>query len=181
MSGILTNNELQKLLGRVPKPHVSNPHLIEIVYVNKTKPDPGDMRKRPAQVMGETEIDEGEQTARIRIFRQKPSGNDDLFDFQDSIYHEVGHVVYYFFLTNAQKLKWHRLHGETQYTWTEAGRDPVEHFAETYANYVLHNEIVKRRYKREHSFLNHEVFSVDYKGGENDEVGGRKTRRNDYR
>lgn len=161
MSGILTNNELRKLIRRVPESHVSNPHLIEIVYVNKTRPDPRDMRKRPDQVMGETEIDEEAKTARIRIFRQKPSGNDDLFDFHDSIFHEVGHVVYYFFLTNDQKVKWHRLHSKTPYTWTEAGRDPVEHFAETYANYVLHNDIVKKRLTREYSFLKREVFSID--------------------
>lgn len=161
MSGILTNNGLRKLLEGVPESHVANPHLIEIVYVNKTKPDPKDMRKRPAQVMGETEIDEVAKTARIRIFQQKPSGNDDLFDFQDSIYHEIGHVVYYFFLTNGQKLKWHRLHGEAEYSWTEAGGDPVEHFAETYANYVLHNEMVKKRFTKEYSFLNREVFSAD--------------------
>lgn len=161
VSGLLTDKEVRALIGKAPEQHVSNPNLIEIVYCDEIVPEPGDTRRRPLQRMGETEFDYSAQTARIRVFRQKLSGNDDLFDFQDSVFHEVGHVVYYFFLTDRQKERWHSLHRDTEFTWTEAGRDPVEHFAETYANYMLHNELVKRRLPREYSFLKRDVFSVN--------------------
>ena len=160
-SRLLNNRGVEQLIAKAPEVHVSNPPLTEIVYVNRTEPEHGDMRRRPTQTMADTEINEATQTARIRIFRQKPTGNDDIFDFQDSIFHEIGHVVYYFFLTNEQKLKWHRVHTNTHFRWTEAGGDPVEHFAETYATYLLHKELVKGQLPTEYSFMEHEVFRVD--------------------
>jgi len=145
-------------MGKVPEVHVSNPHLMDITYVDEVVGSPGDMRQRPEQLMGATVINEAEQFSRIFIFRQKPSGNNDLFDFRDSIYHEIGHVVYHFLVTEKQKKIWHQLHSETTFIWTVAGTNPAEHFAEMYAHYILHKESTERFFPREYSFLKNEVF-----------------------
>jgi hypothetical protein len=158
-SGLMTNTKVRKLIAEAAEAHVSNKHLTEIIYVDRIEIEPGDKRHRPDQKLGDTEIDELAQTARIRIFKQKLTGNDDLPDFKDSIFHEIGHVVYYFFLTEKQKMKWHQLHAKAPYIWTRAGSEPVEHFAETYANYLLHKEVVKGQLHGEYSFLESEVFS----------------------
>lgn len=77
----------------------------------------------------------------------------------------MGHAVYEFSLDSAERQEWHRIHGVTDITWTEAGADPVEHFAETYAHYILQRAIVRRRFVEEYVFLKKSVFAGGTKTG----------------
>ena len=81
-----------------------------------------------------------------------------MIDFRDTILHEVGHVVFDLVLTDTLRRRWRTIHSETGFVWTDAGNDPVEHFSEMYASYILKRALVRMRFPTEHRFLKNNVF-----------------------
>jgi hypothetical protein len=157
-SRMMTNREVQEFFRRIPDSHITNPHLTSIEYVDQVHTSPGDERQQPERVFGQTHINLCEQTSEIKIFRQKAGGNDDIREFQDSLLHEVGHVVFQLRLTEEQRVEWHIIHARAPFHFTSAGSDPVEHFAEAYAAYILRNELLRVKMVPEHTFMETKVF-----------------------
>jgi hypothetical protein len=152
----MTNREVEDLLGTLPPRHITNPPLRTILYISETSLRYStDRRRSPQQILGECIIGDGE--ANIRLFQQQTTGNHSLYDFKFSILHEIGHVVFWH-LKDRQQQKWYSLYGQTPIIWNEAGRNPDEHFCDTYAHYLMNPLLVKKRFVKEYQFMKIEVF-----------------------
>lgn len=166
-SKAMTNGNVQTFLRRLPLEHVSRKHLSEIVYIDKLRlADPFDRRSNPELILSETDVNKAAGAARVWVCKHHKKGNKDLGLFHDSIYHEVGHVVFHRLLAEDRRQKWYRVHAEAEYVWTPAGSNPNEHFAETYAKFVLRPVVTAAQFPDEYAFMAEEVFPSDWKRGE---------------
>ncbi len=154
--GLLSDAEVLGMLAKLPEAHATHAGFLQLTYVDSVQYRNGGA-KGSNHVFGVTLINEEQTKAVIRIFRQTPEGNNDLFELNTTIYHEVGHVVFMLVMSEEQRLEWRSIHATGNLMWNVAGADPVEHFAETYAQYVLHPDVTKRL-KAEYDFLQKEVF-----------------------
>ena len=80
-------------------------------------------------------------TASILILRQSSEGNIDMNEFISTVYHEVGHAVHQLVMDEEQRQQWNDLAMRTGFYFNAAGSDPVEHFADCYAQFVVHPHV----------------------------------------
>ncbi len=159
MCGVTTDDEVLLLLTRLHSWHVGNPPLRSIAYVDTVVPEtPGHRRHPPVYVLGECDTENVDGVARIALFRQQPQGNNDVYDFRFSLYHEIGHAVFWI-LTSHQKKAWYSLCSDNVVFWNRAGTDPLEHFCDTYAHFVADELVVEKGFPREHEYMKGQVFS----------------------
>ena len=116
-------------------------------------------RKYPAMnVLGSCVINENDDVADITLYRQQEIGNRDEYDFRVSIFHEIGHVVFECILDKQKQQEWYSFCVNASVYWNPAGRDPLEHFCDTYAQYCFNNLMVKKIFPNEYNFLTEHVF-----------------------
>ena len=158
-SGVMGNKEVKSLLDSLPRKHVSNPPLRSIVYKDIVISEMPAHRKYPAMnVLGSCVINENDSVANITLYRQQENGNLDEYDFRVSIVHEIGHVVFEYFLNKQKQQEWYSYCVDAGMYWNPAGRDPLEHFCDTYAQFYFNNLMVKKIFPNEYGFLTEHVF-----------------------
>ena len=79
-------------------------------------------------------------------------------EFTNTLYHEVGHSVYQLAMDEGQRQRWYGLAMTAELLFNEAGADPVEHFAECYAKFVVHPRVCERATPAEFEFIRDELF-----------------------
>lgn len=155
----MEDNEVRALLKRLPPEHISNPPLCTVSYVDTVVVEEPSHRKYPAEhVLGQCDIAIGNGSADVQLFRQQEQGNIDVYQFKLSIYHEIGHVVFQYGLTEDQKQAWYALCVNKIVSWNPAGADPLEHFCDTYAFYSTDTLIVEKMFPLEYGFMIEQAF-----------------------
>ena len=157
----MNDSEVRELLQKLPPIHVANPPLHSISYVDKVYyTQPGHRRFPPELVWGECNIVSEQRVGVVTLFRQQEQGNNDVYDFEFTIYHEIGHTVFELILGSNQKIEWYSLCGEEIARWNPAGGNPLEHFCDSYAHYMVSNEMEKRSFSSEYEFMKKYVFNI---------------------
>lgn len=82
----------------------------------------------------------------------------DLKQFFHTLYHEIGHHVFYEVITQKEKKRWvTEVYPESPFVTPYASRNASEDFAETYATYLLDNEKLLR-FGAKYTFMDRVVF-----------------------
>ncbi len=155
----MNDDEVRSLLRGLPLGHISNPPLRTVSYVDiVVTEEKGHRRYPPEHVLGQCDTNREQGIADVRLFRQQAQGNIDTYQFKLSIYHEIGHVVFQFGLTEEQKQEWYALCVSKIVSWNPAGADPLEHFCDTYAYYTVDATMVEKVFSVEYKFLTKQAF-----------------------
>ncbi len=158
-SKLLSDEDVSKFLAILPGWHISNPPVRSICYVNEVKYERHNNRRRgKEQILGQCQIDEEQGVGDITLYRQQEDGNNLLEDFKSSILHEIAHAVFITLPVGA-KMEWYGLCVKGPFiAWNEAGRDPLEHFCDTYSYFQSAREFVQKVLPREFAFMVDRVF-----------------------
>jgi len=77
-----------------------------------------------------------------------------------TIYHEIGHTAFELILSENQRVEWFGLCAKQQIiSWNRAGANPLEHFCDNYAYYVVNGQM-ERAFFGEYEFIEKNVFNV---------------------
>ena len=158
-SEMLSVSDVRSLLDRVPEAHRAA--IATVRYVDEVRLyDPADAGPAPLQVLGEMEMDlpENSGMAVISIYRQQEEGNVDYEEFTSALYHEVGHAVHQLVMDEERRQEWNRLAMAADFYFNEAGANPVEHFAECYAQFVVHPRLCESAMPAEFAFIRDTLF-----------------------
>ena len=155
-SGLLSNIEVRRLLERVPSRHVSA--ISDVRYIDRVR------SIGPGNVFGAARFRNG--NARIIIYRQAPDGNVDMEEFTSTIYHEVGHCVHVLQMDDSLRHAWTGIWESTPMRFNLAGADPHEHFADCYAQYVVHPRLCETATPEEFAFIKEELFDGMVRGAQ---------------
>jgi hypothetical protein len=80
--------------------------------------------------------------------------------FFQMLYHEIGHFVFYLVIGSRVKKRWVTELFPDSYCVTQyAALNAREDFAETYAFYLRHPEVLEREFPEKHAFMRDYVFS----------------------
>lgn len=158
-SEMLSNDDVRTLLDRVPEAHRAC--IATVRYVDEVRLyDPADAGPAPLQVLGDMEmgLPEHSGAAAVSIYRQQEEGNVDYEEFTSALYHEVGHAVHQLVMDEERRREWNRLAMAADFYFNEAGADPVEHFAECYAQFVVHPRLCESATPAEFAFIRDTLF-----------------------
>jgi hypothetical protein len=160
-SGVMNDSAVGKLLKKLPPIHVANPPLQSISYIDEVHYIyPHHRRFEKALILGECNIIEEQKVGLITIYRQQEDGNNDERDFITTIYHEIGHTAFELILSEKQRVEWFGLCAKQQvFSWNRAGANPLEHFCDNYAYYVVNGKMEKTFFS-EYEFMKKNVFDV---------------------
>ena len=97
-------------------------------------------------------------TASIVILRQSSEGNIDNDEFISTVYHEVGHAVHQLVMDEEQRQQWNDVAMSADLYFNAAGSDPVEHFADCYAQFVVHPRVCESAMPKEFAIIRDTLF-----------------------
>ena len=156
-SEMLSNDGVRALLARVPEAHRAC--IAAVRYVDEVRLyDPADVGPAPLQVLGDMDLPENSGAAMVSIYRQQEEGNVDYEEFTSALYHEVGHAVHQLVMDEERRHEWNRLAMAADFYFNEAGANPVEHFAECYAQFVVHPRLCESAMPAEFAFIRDTLF-----------------------
>lgn len=153
-SGLLSDLAVQQLLERVPSKHLNG--ISDVRYVDRVR------SSGPNNVFGVAIFRNG--GARIVIYRQTPEGNVDMDEFQETIYHEVGHCVHQLQLDDSQRHTWIGVWERASLHYNPAGENLNEHFADCYVQYVVHPRVCEEATPEEFAFIKEHLFDGMVRG-----------------
>jgi len=94
-----------------------------------------------------------QQSRKINIYQFK-----DKKQFYHTLYHEIGHYVYFFIIDSVLKKQWAtKTHRKEGFISNYASKNAAEDFAECYSFYMTSPEKLKP-FKIKHSFIHKKVF-----------------------